>query len=194
MDYFSKFPYICLPSGICTSFQDHQPSQRTLHSWRHTHHCDSDNGPPFNEDEFKRFACEFNFVHITSSPHFRLSNGFIKAMVKKVKNAYKKTDGSPNAQARALLQLQDTPISVDLPSPAEIFHGWPTQGAVISRPSKLITIHQIWQRVIETQNKQKEQFDKAHRAKDLWVLKLNEQVQFFPNKQGTGPWHGWQEL
>ena len=31
---------IHLPSGICTSFQDHQPSQRTLHSWRHTCHCD----------------------------------------------------------------------------------------------------------------------------------------------------------
>ena len=31
---------IHLPSGICTSFQDHQPSLRTLHSWRCTHHCD----------------------------------------------------------------------------------------------------------------------------------------------------------
>ena len=65
----------------------------------------SDNGPPFNGDEFKRFAHEFDFMHTTSSPHFHQSNGFIKAMVKKVKNAYKKTDGSPNAQARALLQL-----------------------------------------------------------------------------------------
>ena len=48
-------------------------------------------------------------------------------MVKKVKNAYKKTDGSPNAQARALLQLCDTPITADLPSPAEILHGHPAQ-------------------------------------------------------------------
>ena len=43
-------------------------------------------------------------------------------MVKKVKNAYSKTDGSPTAQARALLQLHDTPIVTDLPS-AEILHG-----------------------------------------------------------------------
>ena len=57
----------------------------------------------------------------------------------------KKTDGSPNAQARALLQLQDTPISTDLPSPAEIFHGRPAQGAVLSRPSK-------FGRLIEIQN------------------------------------------
>ena len=51
-------------------------------------------------------------------------------MVKKVKNAYKKTDGSPNVQARALLQLHDTPIMADLPSPAEILHGHPAQGTV----------------------------------------------------------------
>ena len=57
-------------------------------------------------------------------------------MVKKVKNAYKKTDGSPNPQARALLQLHDTPITADLPSPAEILYGHPAQGTVLSRPSK----------------------------------------------------------
>ena len=109
----------------------------------------SDNVPPFSAYEFKRFAQEFDFMHTTSSPHFHQSNAFIKAMVKKVKNAYKKIDGSPNAWASALLQLQDTPISTDLPSPAEILHGPPAQGAVISRPSKLINIHQIWQRLIE---------------------------------------------
>ena len=77
--------------------------------------------------------------------------------MKKVKNAYQKTDGSPNAQARALLQLQYTPISADLPSRAEILHGCPAQGAVISRPSKPINICQIQQTLIEIQDRQKEQ-------------------------------------
>ena len=40
---------------------------------------------------------------------------------------------------------------------------------------------------MQIQDKQKENFNKAHRAKDLHVLKVQEQVQFFPNKQGTGP-------
>ena len=80
----------------------------------------TDNGPPFNGEEFKRFACEFDFKHQTSSPHFHQLNGFIEAMVKKVKAAYKKTDGHSvelqfNAQARALLQLRDTLIAKDLP-------------------------------------------------------------------------------
>ena len=51
------------------------------------------------------FAREFDFIHTTSSPHFHQSNGFIEAMVKKSRTAYKKTDGSPTAQAQALLQL-----------------------------------------------------------------------------------------
>ena len=121
------------------------------------------------------------------TPHFHQSNGFIEVMVKKVKNAYKKMDRSPNAQARALLQLCDTPIMADLLSPAEILHGCPAQGGVLSRPSKRVNIHQIRQRLIELQEKQKENFNKVHRAKDLSVLKVKEQVQFFHNKQGTGP-------
>ena len=147
----------------------------------------SNNRPPFNGEEFRQFAHEFDFAHTTSSPHFHQSNGFIKAMVKKVKNAYKKTDGSPNAQAQALLQLCDTPIMADLPSPAEILHGHPAQGTVLSRLSKHVNIPQIWQRLTQLQEGQKENFDKAHRAKDLLVLKVKEKVQFFPNKQGTGP-------
>ena len=55
----------------------------------------SDSRPPFNREEFRQFAHDFDFMHTTSSPHFHQSNGFIEAMVKKVKNAYKKTDGSP---------------------------------------------------------------------------------------------------
>ena len=89
-------------------------------------------------------------------------------MVKKIKTAYRKTDGSPIAQAKALLQLcDDMPIVTDLPSPVEILHGRPAQGAVLSRHPKQINVRQIQQRITEIQNAQKEQFDRSHRAKDL---------------------------
>ena len=48
-------------------------------------------------------------------------------------------------------------------------------------------MRQIRQRLVELQEKQKEQFDRAHRARDLHPLKVKEQVQFFQNKQTTGP-------
>ena len=41
--------------------------------------------------------------------------------------------------------------------------------------------------LLKSKTAQKEQFNRAHRAKDLWVLKVNKWVQFFPNKQGIGP-------
>ena len=185
-DYFSKFPYV-FPVASAHHFKTITHLRKLFSAEGVPTIVMSDNRPPFNGEEFRQFACDFDFVHTTSSPHFHQSNGFIKAMVKKVKNAYKKTDRSPNAQARALLQLCDTPIMADLPSPAEILHGCPAQGAVLSRPSKHVNIHQIRQRLIQLQEKQKENFNKTHRAKDLCVLKVKEQVQFFPNKQGIGP-------
>ena len=185
-DYFSKFPYV-FPVASTHHFKTITHLRELFAAEGIPAIVMSDNRPPFNGEEFRQFAHEFDLVHTTLSPHFHQSNGFIEAMVKKVKNAYKKTDGSPNAQARALLQLHDTPIMADLLSPAEILHGHPTQGTVLSRPSKCVNIPQVQQKLIQLKEKQKENFDKAHRAKDLHVLKVKEKVQFFLNKQGTGP-------
>ena len=172
-DYFSKFPYV-FPVASTHHFKTITHLRELFAAEGVPTIIISDNRPPFNGEEFRQFSHDFDFVHTTSSPHFHQSNGFIEAMVKKVKNAYKKMDGSPNAQARALLQLHDTPIMADLPSPAEILHGRPAQGTVLSRPSKRVNIHQIRQRLVELQEKQKEQFDRAHRAKDLHPLKVKE--------------------
>ena len=172
-DYFSKFPYV-FPVASAHHFKTITHLRELFAAEGVPAVIMSDNGPPFNGEESRQFAHDFDFIHTTSSPHFHQSNGFIEAMVKKVKNAYKKMDGSPNAHARALLQLCDTPITADLPSPVEILHGHPTQGAVLSRPSKRVSIHQIRQRLVKLQEKQKENFDKAHRAKDLRILKVKE--------------------
>ena len=185
-DYFSKFPYV-FPVASSHHFKTISHIRELFAAEGVPAIVMSDNRPPFNGDEFRQFSRDFDFVHTTSSPHFHQSNSFIKSMVKKVKNAYKKTDGSPNAQVRALLQLHDTPITTDLPSPAEILHGRPAQGTVLSRPSRKVNIRQICQRLVELQEKQKEQFNRAHRARDLHPLKVKERVQFFQNKPATGP-------
>ena len=141
-DYFSKFPYV-FPVASTHHFKTITHLRELFAAEGVPTIIMSDNRPPFNGDKFRQFSHDFDFVHTTSSPHFHQSNGFIKAMVKKVKNTYKKTDGSPSAQARALLQLRDTPIMADLPSPAEILHGQPAQGTILSRPSKRVNMRQI---------------------------------------------------
>ena len=117
-DYFSKFPYV-FPVASTHHFKTITHLRELFAAEGVPAVVMTDNRPPFNGEEFRHFARDFDFVHTTSSPHFHQSNGFIEAMVKKVKNAYKKMDGSPNAQARALLQLCDTPIMADLLSPAD---------------------------------------------------------------------------
>ena len=96
-DYFSKFPYMFTVAST-HHFKTITHLRELLAAEGIPAIVMSDNAPPFNGEEFRQFAHEFDFMHTTSSPHFHQSNGFIEAMVK-VKNAYKKTDGSPNAQA-----------------------------------------------------------------------------------------------
>ena len=163
-DYFSKFPFI-----FPVASTHHQSTLRYLRDLFSTKGVPSvvmtDNRPPFNGEEFKHFAREFDFKHQTSSPYVHQSNGFIEAMVKKVKATYEKMDGSPNSQARALLQLHDTPIAKDLPSPAEILHGLAcTQGAVMPQHHRPVNILRIQRRLLDIQNTQKEHFDRAHQS------------------------------
>ena len=116
-DYFSKFPYV-FPVASTHHFKTISHLHELFAAEGMPAIIMSDNRPPFNRDEFRQFSRDFDFVHTTSSPHFHQSNSFIESMVKKVKNTYKKMDGSPNAKARALLQLHDTPIMADLPVPS----------------------------------------------------------------------------
>ena len=92
-DYFSKFPYM-FPVASTHHFKTISHLRELFAAEGMPAIIMSDNRPPFNGDKFRQFFRDFDFVH-TSSPHFHQSNGFIKSMVKKVKNAYKKMDGSP---------------------------------------------------------------------------------------------------
>ena len=51
------------------------------------------------------------------------------------------------------------------------------------RHHRPINIPRICRHLLEIQNMQKEHFNRAHRAKDEWVLKVKEQVRFFLQKQ-----------
>ena len=50
----------------------------------------SDNGPQFVSREFKVFAQEYGFTHVTSSPRYPCSNGEVERAVRTIKNLLKK--------------------------------------------------------------------------------------------------------
>ena len=74
---------------------------------------DSDNGPQFSSPEFRKFAIDWEFQHITSSPHYPQSNGFIERHVLRIKQILKKN----KYIHQALLCLRMTPVNDKTPTP-----------------------------------------------------------------------------
>ena len=121
-DYYSKFPFVyVIPSPVTSTaviakmksplFAEQGVPQRVI----------SDNGGHFSSDAFRRFADQWCFDHVTSSPHYPQSNGFIERHVQTVKHTLKKV-GPRSDVHMALLVLRATPIDSHLPSPAELLY------------------------------------------------------------------------
>ena len=68
----------------------------------------TDNGPQFIGQSFQKMIKQRHINHITSSPHYPRSHGFIERMVRTVKCLIKK---SPNDTNTALLNYMATPLN-----------------------------------------------------------------------------------
>ena len=66
----------------------------------------TDNGPQYDCKEFRAFANEWEFEHVTSSPHHPISNGKSESAVKVVKRLFLKAKEDP---FMALLNYRNTP-------------------------------------------------------------------------------------
>ena len=75
----------------------------------------SNNGPQYSAEVYARFAREYQFEHITSSPHYPQINGEAEHAVHTVKHLLKK-GGDPHL---ALLSYQATPLQSGF-SPLEL--------------------------------------------------------------------------
>ena len=76
--------------------------------------CLTDNGQQFIATEYKHFAKDWNFKHITSSPYHSQGNGREEAAVKAVKNILRKCQDPQLA-----LHLRNTPTKGHQTSPAQ---------------------------------------------------------------------------
>ena len=69
----------------------------------------SDNGPQVTSTDFQDFAKEWEFKHVTSSPHYAQSNGKVKNAVKTTKSILNKAQADNLYPYLALLDWRNTP-------------------------------------------------------------------------------------
>ena len=121
-DYYSKMPFVRRLTSTSTSATVISALKQLFGEHGIPHKLLSDNGPQYDCVEFRTFAADWGFKHVTSSPRYPQSNGFAERMVQTVKKTMLKARQSSTDPDLSLLCLHTTPIDNNLPSPAELLY------------------------------------------------------------------------
>ena len=185
-DYHSKFPFIRKVRGRCTSGSVVQITKDIFSEQGIPLKVISDNGPQFASQEYKAFAQEWGFQHVTSSPHYPQSNGHVERAIQTVKRTLTKVKESNGDLHLALLSLRTTPVDTNLPSPAELLQGRKMRNTLPDKSSSLSPLQtDTYEKLIARQNKQKEYFD-CRGVRELPPLQTGEKVLTY--EHNTGLW------
>lgn len=130
-DYYSKFDVVKrIPKGKANSSMIVNMLKEICAEYGTPERLVSDNGPQYTSQLFQQFVKEWDIEHVTSSPRYPQSNGFIERMVQTVKNIIAKAKKSHQDVQKALLCQRATPIDSSLPSPAELLYGRKIRGTI----------------------------------------------------------------
>lgn len=83
----------------------------------------SDNGPPFNSEDFTTFSKEWDFHHSISCPYHAQSNGRVENVVKTSKSLLTKARADKRDPLLALLEWRNTPTEGTNASPVQLQYG-----------------------------------------------------------------------
>lgn len=172
VDYYSKFMEVQKLNSE-TSFTVIDALKKIFSTHGIPDSLVSDNGPCFNSSEFKNFCKKWQFRHITTSPHYPQSNGQVERFVQTIKNTLKKCLQSGNDFYLALLELRNTPIGPNLPSPAQLIFSRRLKTTIPVKDNllkpKIQPLSNMRNKLIDRQNIQKKYFDRN--SKQLSKLK-----------------------
>ena len=135
----------------------------------------SDNGPQFSSGEFHDFAREFDFTHVTSSPHFPQANGQAESAVKIAKKMLRQ-----KSLEIALMNYRATVHQATGQSPAVMLMGRQIRTKVPTLPtnltSKSIDKRQMQRKDENRKGKYKTWFDKRQGSRSLPSFKPGQKV------------------
>ena len=129
----------------------------------------SDNGACYSSELFRNFSETFGFQHITSSPRYPESNGLAERSVKTIKRLWKKSEDFH----QSLMIYRATPLESGF-SPAELLLG---RNIRTTLPKLKECDKQLFvPKDQHLKDRQKRNFDRRTRAKDLKEINPNERV------------------
>eukprot|EP00731_Ephydatia_muelleri_P001018 Em0001g1018a len=121
VDYYSRFIEFCrLPNTSSSMVIIHTKSIFARHGIPKS--VRSDNGPQFSAMEYGKFAEEWGFAHVTSSPYHPQSNGLAEKSVQIIKRMLNKSKRDGQDPYLNLLELRNTRVG-DIGSPAQLLMG-----------------------------------------------------------------------
>ena len=132
-DKYSKFPFVEEMTTGVTSYDVAQQIKRYCSILGRPHSIFSDNGPQYSGKSFQEFVNEWGINHVTSSPTYSQSNGFIERQIGHVKPLLRKAIDNNQYINLTLLNIRATPIDHRLKSPAEMLMGRPIVTLLPSR-------------------------------------------------------------
>ena len=173
-DYYSRFPVIRRARST-TASATIDTLKQIFSEYGIPKTLMSDNGPQFSSKEFKDFAHQYCFTHITSSPHYPQSNGMIECMVQTVKQTMKKCTAAGHDLYLAMLIYRSTPLSSTIPAPAELLNGRKYRALLPTRSILQNARDQIvHDQMINDKAKQADHYNRS--ARDLQPLPAQQPV------------------
>ena len=185
-DYYSKFPIVEKMPQPCTSEVVADTMKRTCSIFGIPNTIRSDNGPQFIGQAFQDFIEQWKINHITSSPRYPKSNGFVERQIQTVKAIIKKTISSNGDVHLALLRWRTTPLTSSLGSPSEIMFQRKIQDTLPSRLHADRNGDEVKQELHKRQLTQKEHYDRASRALSPLMPGQTVRVRNTTTKNGNG--------
>lgn len=123
VDYFSKF-IECKVMKKTTAEATTKFLQEIFARFGYCYSITSDNGPPFNSEDFATFCKQLGIVHYTTPPYWAQANGEVerqnRSINKIIKIAVLKNEDYKKELRDYLLMYHSTPHSVTGVSPAEL--------------------------------------------------------------------------
>ena len=146
----------------------------------------SDNGPQYSSAEFAKFANDWHFQHITSSPRYPQSNGKVESAVKIWENVMKKAACGKFDPYLALLDYRNTPTEIGS-SPAQRLFSRRTRN-LLPLSSKQLQPNTLPSQAVQEKlihSKQKQAFYYNLKGKALPELQPGQTVRMKKPKEST---------